>query len=244
MKLLPLEYKFSESLSRMDSVLNEDISTIKEEKSIPIIDDKKSTNQIFCKVWCTTVCVRFLLKQESQNLKSRLKSFQVQRIFITEVIKLLNFNKLCMDVSVVGNTIMLIYNTPHKTNFEAIMDRLAMLNSLVNIINLKSKNRGLAKVIIGVGVDYNETLMIQSNPKITDSIMWTGECQNRSLDMAYTSINHVENSKYQNNPIRISFSVFNNLSTDYQKFFGKTENDVYSANFVNVNMNNLVKTNQ
>ena len=243
MRLLSSDYDLSESLARIDAFLNEDIKKSDAGDYIPVLTEIEQQGMF--RTICTAVCIKIDIGGNNSNEVIK-DSSKVLRAFVNEAIEILTSDSNCVDVSVVGFIIMAIYDTPFKASIEQIIDNLAMIHSLRDIINIKKmQNVESCDIYLKIGVHYGDVIMMQASHvnNSVSNIMWTGDAPNIALNLA--------NDNNNERPIRITSKVFENLRQDYQAFFSvkKTLDTIpdieyYDAAIVNTKMNKWVNTNK
>jgi len=243
MRLISSDYDLSESLARIDAFLNEDIKKSDAGDYIPLLTEIEQQGMF--RTICTAVCIK--LDLDGNNSSEVFKdSSQVIRAFVNEAIEILTSDSNCVDVSVVGFIIMAIYDTPFKASIEQIIDKLAMMHSLRDIINIKIMQKAEScEINLQIGVHYGDVIMMQASHvnNSVNNIMWTGDAPNLALKLTLSNIN-------DERPIRITSKVYDNLRKDYQVYFRQQPlctipNIVYyDAAIVNTKMNNWVKINK
>ena len=236
MRLISSEYNLWDSLDRIDSILQKDIQKTDPEQGIPLFQEIEKNGGAL-QTFCTAICVKFDLDGDDDSSDEAINnSSLIIRTFLNEVVEILTSDRNCVDVSVSGFMIMAIFDTPFKSSIVLAMDKLAMIHSLCDIVNIKNK-QGLEcrKIKLRIGAHYGSVIMMQAshvNATAID-IIWTGIAPKRAMDLANLKSD-------DDKPIRISTETFDNLDEGYQDFF-ENKSLYYDTGFVNTEMNNWVK---
>lgn len=231
MILEPSRFSFEESLSRLDQMLNvqgavEDIPLA----SVPPLSDipRKGGVVAYCSV------MQLEMKVSSDNSSTQL--INLFRAFLSEAVAIVSSHPHCIDVLALGTRLTAVFNTPLKKDIEALIDRVAMINSLAQVVSKKAMGVGLPEIRVGMGIDYGKVMLMRlGNFKIEEmvpkALVWIGSPVDRSASLLSMSD--------QSMIIMISDIVYGNLSDDYKKFFHqKKDSACYGADIINSYMRN------
>ena len=166
MILEPSRFSFEESLSRLDQMLNvqgavEDIPLA----SVPPLSDipRKGGVVAYCSV------MQLEMKVSSDNSSTQL--INLFRAFISEAVAIVSSHPHCIDVLALGTRLTAVFNTPLKKDIEALIDRVAMINSLAQVVSKKAMGVGLPEIRVGMGIDYGKVMLMRlGNFKIEEMV--------------------------------------------------------------------------
>ena len=230
-------YKFENSCSRIDDILNADDNSYSEADSIPSRNDLTFTNGFY--VYCTALFVDIRDSSDMTDKHRRPVLAKIYRCFISEMVALMNDFAKSKEVSIHGDCVWCVCDTPFKSDINNVFSLAARICSLVDIINFKLQKKGYQTFRVGVGIDYGRALMIKaghSGSEIND-VIWMGDVVNRASHLCNEA-----GSNYTDKRIFMSNIFFDNLSEANQKLCSKDlGRDIFQANVVNVAMNNWLE---
>lgn len=164
---------------------------------------------------------------------------KIYRSFVSEMVALLNSPASCREVSINGDCVWSVYDTPSQNDINAIFDLSAMACSLVDILNYKLSKKNYKTYDVGIGLDYGRALMIQagySGSKIND-VLWMGDVVNSACHLC-SSANQTSLDKR----VFLTKNIYVNLSDNNQKLCTwNGVQGVYQAGIINIPMNNWLQ---
>ena len=199
------DYKFDDSLRRLDEILNASDNSYEEKFKIPKRDSLSYTNGFY--VNCTAVFVDICGSSELPQIHRRPVLAKIYRSFISEVIAIFNGNLKCKEINVQGDCVWAIFDTTFQADFRNVLVSCAQVNSLTNIINSKLEKKGYKTFKVGIGVDYGRALMIKAGYKGSqiNDVVWMGDVVNQASKLCSLG------NRDLNNPIVISEIVYDKL---------------------------------
>lgn len=218
-------YDFSDSLSRIDEILNSSDNNYKESDDIPSRDKLTFTNGFY--VNCTAIFIDMCDSSSLPDKHTRPVVAKIYRCFISELVALLNGCSICREVNIHGDCVWGVFNTPYKVDINECICLAAKANSLINNINKKLEKKGYSTFAIKIGIDYGRALMIKAGHKgsTINDVVWMGNVVNSAC--------HLANESRSSNSTLISNTIYNNLNDDNKNLFTKNYTiDCYEGSIV------------
>jgi class 3 adenylate cyclase len=231
-------YNFETSKARIDGILNTGGNSYEELNSIPSRDKLTYTNGFY--VNCTALFVDIRGSSQLPEQYRRPTLARIYRSYLSEVIAIINANSRCSEVNIQGDCVWGIFDTPNKSNVDAVFDTAARISSIVDVINLKLKKRKIDPIKIGVGMDYGRALMIKSgyNGSGLSEVVWMGDVVNTACNLCGYG-----NKEAYDRELMVSQVIYNNLSQHNQSLLEyNLYRQCFHGNVVNRKMNEWVET--
>lgn len=227
----PSRYNFEESLSRLDQMLN--VQGTVEDKpltSVPLLNDipRKGGVVAYCSV------LQLEMKVSSDNSPGQL--LNLYRAFLSEAVAIVSSHSHCLDVMALETRLIAVFNTPLKKDIEALIDKVAMINSLAQVLSKKALGLGLPEISVRMGIDYGKMMLMRlgkynAEELFPNALTWIGDPVTKTAELL--------SATDQSMIIGISDIVYGNLSEDYRKlFYRKKDCSDYGANIINSYMKN------
>ena len=171
---------------------------------------------------------------------------KIYRGFISECVAIISSTSQCREVSIHGDCVWGIFETPKKSDIDSVFSIAAKLNSLVKILNLKlsRKNYQTISVGIGIGIDYGRTLMIQAGYKGSsiNDVVWMGNVVNNACHLA----NKAGRDDRKN--IVVTNAIYSNLNEHNQSLLSsyydwEEHSSNYEGNVINISMEKWIDNN-
>lgn len=232
-------YDFEKSLERIDEILDSSDNNYTDSKTIPNRDNLTFTNGYY--VYGTAIFVDMRGSKAYANNHRRPVLAKVYRSYISELVAILNsFNKV-RELYIEGDCVWAIYDTPYQHDMNDIFTLAGMVNSLIDTINIKLCKKKYTEIKAGIGVHYNETLMIKAGYKgsAINEVTWIGSLVSETAELCSNA------NKNGNQPILFSNSFYENLpNQQYKDWLEKNWSyDCYGGYIINTNMNDWVENN-
>jgi hypothetical protein len=131
-------YSHTDSADRIDEILDAKDESFEELDSIPSRDKLTFTNGFYVK--CSAV---FIDMRESAKLPTKYKrptQARIYRSFISECVAVINGSEKCVEVNIHGDAVWGIFDTPYKSDIDAVFSTTAQLNSLMKTLNCRYKS--------------------------------------------------------------------------------------------------------
>lgn len=229
MKATHKNYDFQKSLERLDSILKSNNNNYEEkEKRIPSRDKLTYTNGFYVNVSAIFVDIRD--SSNLSNIHRRPTLAKIYRSFISEVVAIMNSYSNCHEISIIGDCISGIFETPFKKDIDDLFNLSARINTIVNIINCKLTKEDIVNIKVGIGIDKGRALMIKAGHYGSEinEIVWMGDVVNNASKLCNNA--NRENSQ----PILISDTIYEDLDKKYEPDIPFKFNRILSAYECNV----------
>lgn len=230
-------YDFTKALERIDEILNADNSKFKDNDCFPSRDNLTFSNGFY--VYCTALFVDIRDSSTMTNEHRRPVLAKIYRSFISEMVALMNSNGKTKEISINGDCVWCVCDTPYKSDIDEVFSLAARICSMVDILNFKLEKKGYTTYEVGVGMDYGRALMIKAghkNSEIND-VVWMGDVVNNACHLCNEA-----NSTLFDKRVFLSNVIYDNLNETNKNLCTKDNSrDIYQASIVNIGMNNWLK---
>lgn len=233
-------YDVEKSASRIDEILDASNSNYADKTSIPSRDSLTYTNGYYVNV--TALFIDIVGSSDMTSDHKRPTLAKMYRAFISECTAIMNSSEHCKEISINGDCVWGVFDTPFKSDIDSVFDIAAELNSLIKILNYKLKKKGYSEISVGIGLDYGRALMVKagySGSGLND-VIWMGDVVNSACHLANKA---GRNGKH---PVVVSSVVYSNLNEYNQSIVLQTtidENTVYHGYIYNTAMNDWFEEN-
>lgn len=204
-------YNYLSSARRIDEILNQPSGQFEETDSLPDRDKLTFTNGYYGR--CSAIFVDI---RDSSGLTAKHKRpalAKLYRSFISEMVAVLNGTPQVREVSIVGDCVWAVYNTPYTRDIDEVFGRVYVANTLKKLLNIKLGQKGYESLNFGIGVDWGRALMIKagySGSGIND-VIYMGDVVNRAAHLAHNA------GRGWEPPIWVGESFFGNLKEENAK---------------------------
>lgn len=238
-------YDWTASAKRIDEILNQPAGQFEEKDSLPSRDKLTYTNGFYAN--CTAL---FIDIRDSSKLPGKHKRpvlAKIYRAFISEMVAVLNSDQYVREVSIVGDCVWAVYDTPNKTDIDDVFSVAAKANTLIALLNARYEKRGIDPLKIGIGIDWGRALMIKagySGSGISD-VIYMGDVVNRAAHLAHKAGRGLWGSS--SHPIWVGSDFWGNLNDHNQSLLAGAYDPelgyVYTGHVVNTAMSDWVEQN-
>lgn len=234
------DYNFNESKKRIDEILNSNDINYEEFNYIPSRDKLTFTNGFYADCSALFIDIRNS-SQLPQNHSNPILA-KLYKIFISESIAIMNANKKCSEINIQGDCVWGVFNTPHKSDIDSVLDTTARLSSLIDTINIKLNNKNISPINVGIGVAYGKALKIKAgyDGSTINDVVYIGDVVNEASKLScYGS------STFLDYRVMISDIFYNNLKDEYRSFFSyNSRRECYHSDIFDKYMNTWVQQNK
>lgn len=205
-------YLFTDSLSRMDGILNADNRLFEERKSIPARNELTFENGFYVK--CSSLFVDICDSSKLTGYQNRPVLAKIYRSFISELVAYFNSFECCKEVNINGDCVWGVFDTPQKKDIDTVFGIACGARSLVDILNYKLEKKDYKTYEVGIGIDYGRALMVKAGHKgsTINDVIWMGDVVNSACHLAAKG-NSTWSKGY---PIMLSVVFYNNLNEQHQ----------------------------
>lgn len=169
---------------------------------------------------------------------------KIYRSFISECVALISSINQCKEVSIHGDCVWGIFETPNKKDVNSVFNVAYSLNSLIKMLNLKLIKKNYQTFSVGIGIDYGRTLMIQAGYKGSsiNEVVWMGSVVNNACHLANKAGRNFRAT------ILVSSVIHNNLNEHNQSLLqsyydSEQECFNYEGNIINTSMEEWINNN-
>lgn len=235
-----MPYDVGKSSKRMDEILNASKNNYCDLDSLPMRNDLTFKNGYYVNV--TAIFIDIVGSSDMTDIHKRPTLAKMYRAFLSECVAIMNAETGCKEISINGDCVWGVFDTPHKSGVDNVISVAARLNSMIKILNYKLKKKNYSTISVGIGIDYGRALMVKAGylgSKIND-VIWLGDVVNSAC--------HLCNKAGRDNRkvIVISNKVYNKLNKHHQSLFSSYSDGVvirYEGNIINTKMKKWYKNN-
>lgn len=236
MKATNTAYNFSDSLSRIDEILNAPNTNYEERDTIPTTGLTYNNGYY---VNCTAIFVDICDSSDMTDAQKRPVLAKIYRSFISEMVAMFNGFAECREISINGDCVWAVFDTPYKHDVDSAFYAACKANALIEVLNYKLKKKGYITYNANIGMDYGRALMIQAGYKgsAIKDIIWMGDVVNSACHLCS------EERYYWDKRILIGSSVYQNLNNDNKKLCDifDASRDIYISDAVNTEIYNWLE---
>lgn len=230
MKATNTSFCLDDSIKRIDEILNAESDTYEELKSIPSRDRLTYTNGFY--VNCTAIFVDICDSSELTNVHLRPVLAKIYRSFISEMVAIFNGFHQCREISINGDCVWCVFDTPYKSDIDCAFYAACMANALINILNFKLQKKGYQTYDANIGMDYGRALMHKAGYKGSqiNDVIWMGDVVNNACHLCN------EDRGLFGKRIFMSKIIYNNLNDEFKRFCNKYDDNTFHSSAVNIEM--------
>ena len=232
-------YDFNKSISRVDEVLNGNDTSYEDKKSIPSRESLTFNNGFY--VECSAIFIDMRGSKDLNEKHTRPVLAKIYKTYISELVAVLKGHSKVSEISIEGDCVWGIFDTPYKSDLDELFGIGAKASSLVDILNIKYKKKGYSELTVGIGMSYGSSLLIKSGYKGSgiNEVVWLGKLVGESAKLC--SFGNKTDSDYE---MMVSDVFYSNLNEHNQALLSKNnDRDCYHGNVINNDMNEWVKNN-
>ena len=227
MKVTHSTYNFDKSLERIDNILNSSDYNYKNHKGIPSEGSLNFKNGFYIDVAVVFIDIRG--SKELTNNHKRPVLAKIYRSYISEVIAVMKDNSTINDIFIEGDGVWAVFNTTSKEDIQNVLNTVAQISSLINILNKKLLRKDYSEIQVGIGMEMGETLYLQAgySGHNVKELVWIGKVVGKSAELSGYGCKELEDER-----IMVSKKVYKKLTAYQQSFLEENENrDCYQGTF-------------
>jgi len=233
MKSNYIPYDFLKSVERIDEIISTSDSSFEELDHIPNRDELTFTNGFY--VNCSALFVDIRKSSELPEKHKRPTLAKLYRVYISEVVAVMNGDSNCAEINVVGDCVWGIFKTPKKSDVDSVFCDAFTISSLVEIMNYKFRKNGIEEISIGIGLSDGRALMVKAGYKGSgiNEVVWMGDVVNEASKLA----SYGSKTRYDRE-IMVSEVIYDNLNEHNQNLLKwNSDRNCYHGNVINSEMN-------
>lgn len=237
-----MAYDIDKSVERIDDILNASNDNFSDKDSILKRSELTYTNGFY--VYVTALFIDLVGSSDMTDEHKRPTLAKIYRSFISESVAIINSSEQSKEISINGDCVWAVFETPLKSDIQEVFTIAAKLNSLVKLLNYKYGKKGYSKISAGIGMDYGRVLMIKagySGSSLND-VIWMGDAINQACHLANKA------NRNSRKKVLLSGAIHTNLTEKQQglceKYYDSDEGKyLYEASVINKNMDKWYKEN-
>lgn len=233
-------YDYLKSSVRIKEIMDQPAGSFEEVDGLPSRDNLTYTNGFY-----GTCAAVFIDIRDSSGLTKKHKRptlAKIYRAFISEMVAVLNSDPNVREVSIVGDCVWAVYNTPYMRDIDGVFSIAFQANTLEKLLNHHYAKKDIDRISIGIGADWGRALMIKAgyNGSGINDVIYMGDVVNRAAHLAH------EAGRPWRNPIFVGSDFQGNLN-DHNKglltsLYIQSLGTVYTGNVVRIDMNDWVES--
>lgn len=227
-----ISYDYEKSFQRIDEILATSENAFEELDSIPSREKLTFTNGFY--VYCSALFVDIRGSSDLTDEHYRPKLAKLYRAYISEVVAVLNGNLQCAEISIHGDSVCGIFDTPKKWQINHVFSTGAEVASLVKALNCKLGRAEIKGVTVGIGMSYGRALMVKAGCKGSgiNDVVWMGDVVNEASQLCSWG-----NKTWSDLQMMVSEVFYNNLNDHNQELLRwNSERGCYHGSVVSVPM--------
>ena len=236
-------YNIEKSAERIQEILDSNSANYKEKGNVvPSRATLTYNNGYYVNV--TALFIDIVGSSKLIEACQRTTLAKIYRGFISECVAIISSTSQCREVSIHGDCVWGIFETPMKSDIDSVFSIAARLNSLVKILNLKLRKKNYQTISVGIGIDYGRTLMIQAGYKGSsiNDVVWMGNVVNNACHLA----NKAGRDDRKN--IVVTNAIYSNLNEHNQSLLSsyydwEQHSSNYEGNVINTSMEKWIDNN-
>lgn len=235
-----MSYDINKSAERIDDILNSSNSNFADKDSIPARSDLTFKNGYYVNI--TAIFIDIVGSSDMTDEHKRPTLAKMYRAFLSECVAIMNEVSNCKEISINGDCVWGVFNTPYQTDVDEVISVGAKLNSMIKILNYKLSKKGYSQISVGIGIDYGRALIVKagySGSGIND-VIWMGDVVNSACHLCSKA------GRGYRKTIIISNVVYSNLNDHNKSLFRSYLDGVdarYEGNIINTSMEEWYKEN-
>jgi class 3 adenylate cyclase len=225
------QYRFQDSLSRIDEILKAADANYTDAERIPPRYSLTFSNGFYVNCFALFIDIR-----ESSSLPGRFRRptlAKIYRAFISECVAIINGNESCAEVNIHGDAVWGVFGTTVPRSADSVFETAGRLHSFIQVLNCRLNQSGMQGISAGIAVTHGPTLMIKAGHRLSalSEVVWMGDVVNQASKLANAA------AQGGNLPILVSQAVYSQLCAVYQGYLKpNTRENCYHCGVVNKEM--------
>tara|TARA_B100000780_G_scaffold95668_1_gene66725 strand:+ start:259 stop:981 length:723 start_codon:yes stop_codon:yes gene_type:complete len=232
-------YDFNKSIERIDETLKGADACYEDKKSIPPRDSLTFNNGFNVK--CSAIFIDIRGSKELSNNHTKPVLAKIYKTYISELVAVLKGHPKISEICIEGDSVWGICDTPKKSDIDKLFSIGAQAGSLVDILNVKYKNKGYSELRVGIGISYGSALLIKAGYKGSgiNEVVWLGKLVGEASMLCSYG-----NKTYSDQRTMVSGLFHQNLNDHNKALLAiNPQRDCHHGNVVNLAMNEWVQQN-
>lgn len=237
-----ISYNVNKSSDRMDEILDANNSNYSDKDYIPTRSSLTYNNGYYVNVTALFIDIVGSSDMTDEHLRPTLA--KIYRSFISECVAIMNSEEICKEISINGDCVWGVFETPKKSDVDTVISISAKLYSMIKILNYKLKKKSYKEISVGIGIDDGRALMIQAgySGSSINEVIWMGDVVNSAC--------HLANRAGRNGREVVVFPhvIYNNINDHnrslFKAYYDSNENrNLYEGTIINTDMDEWYKEN-
>ena len=234
--MLPIKKTFNieTSIDRINAIINP-------ENSVIAVDSSYIQNQLDYNTIVKTNLIYISVRLRADNSQEQEDNlFKLYKACLSELIPIMAESNTLLDIDEMEFlNIIGIYSYDKNESLNNIIDIVAKINSMCEVLNRLFETNNMTSLIAGIGVTIAEThimRMTEAEPKTEEILRISNGI---GMAMYYAGL---ANTGLIKKPIIIGSNVWEQLTDKYKQFFSHNDAEgYYYASLINVSINNWLK---
>jgi len=230
------QFDYMKELKNIQNTISSDFSKPPiYRKIIPDKSEMKINQGVYVDCACLIVDIR--KSSDLTDYHQKRKLAKLYQTFISTTVMILQDEKNCSYINIVGDGVQGFFNTNSTSAYENILLAAAKINSFTNLMNKEFIKNNFVPIAIGIGISTGSVLMTKAGRGNNTDIIWIGDVVNDASKLC-----DIANKEVQT--VAISQNFYNAMPQKYIKdFTPEPYQNCYHSNFVNHAINNYANTN-
>ncbi len=232
-------YDYEKSIVRINETLDASDSLYEEKKSIPTRSSLTYSNGYY--VSCSALFVDIRKSKILNDKHKRPILAKIYKTYISEVVAVMRSHAKVNEIYIEGDCVWGLFDTPQKSDIDALFSVAAQVSSLIDILNIRYKKKGYSELTVGIGASYGESLYIKAGHSGSGiyEVVWLGKLVGEAAKLCSYG-----NSTYSDSELMASQVFYDNLNdTNKGLLSWNSTRACYHGNVINLAMNEWVKNN-
>lgn len=231
-------YDLEASVSRINEILVGADAAYEDQACIPSREKLTFTNGYYVDI--TVVFIDMRRSSSLVEAHTRPVLAKIYRAYISEVVAVLRSHSRISEIYIEGDGVWAVLDTQKKSEVDEAVEVAGRLASLVDVLNVKLREKGYSEIRAGISVSDGSSLYIKAGYKGSgiNEVVWIGKTVGEAANLCKRA------GKGLNERVQISAVVYSNLKDDYKKlFFWNKALECYEGDIYNVLMKEWVREN-
>lgn len=180
-------YRIQDSDHRITEILDSP-AAFDDQGAIPNSNALTYSNGFY--VECTAIFIDIRGSSKlSEKYAQRRTVGKLYRAYVSECVAVLNSSPRCSQAFIQGDCVSAVFDTPNREAVNDVFRLVAMLNSIVKLLNYRLEQRNFATIQVGIGIDAGRALMLKagSNGSGINDIIWMGDVLNQASHFCHAA---------------------------------------------------------
>ncbi len=232
-------YDHAASFGRIRTILDQKDIDYQEKDTLPDRDQLTYSNGFYAR--CAALFVDIRGSSQLPQKYRRPTLAKIYRSYVSEVVAVLNSDRSCREINIVGDGAWAVYNTPYKSHIDDVFSVAAKINSMIQVLNYELRRRNIDSIRVGLGMSWGRALMVKAGYRGSgiDDVVYMGDVVNEAAKLASHG-----SEGYFDAPLMVSDSFRHNLNDQNQSFLTRNSaRGCWHGNVINTQMEQWYKEN-